>query len=59
MSVAFFEYPIMYKGYLEINLRWAVKNNKKEGKIFYYIQKLVTYVDYFWTYSPSELKPLS
>jgi hypothetical protein len=32
---------------LEINLRWAVKRIKKEGRIFYYIQKLATYVGYF------------
>ena len=31
-----------YIGYSEINVRWVVKKNKKEGKIFYYIQKLAT-----------------
>jgi len=31
-----------YVGYSEINVRWAVKKNKKEGKIFYYMQKLAT-----------------
>jgi len=32
----------MYVGYLEINVQWVVKKNKKEGKIFCYIQKLAT-----------------
>jgi len=31
-----------YVGYSEINIRWAVKKNVKEGKIFYYIQNLAT-----------------
>jgi len=31
-----------YVCYSEINIRWAVKKNKKEGKIFYYMQKLAT-----------------
>jgi hypothetical protein len=25
----------LYEGYSEINLQWAVKKHKKEGKIFY------------------------
>ncbi|GFG37382.1 hypothetical protein Cfor_11189 [Coptotermes formosanus] len=36
---------LKYEGYSEINLQWAVKKNKKEGKIFYFIQKLATYHD--------------
>jgi hypothetical protein len=40
---------LKYEGYSEINLQWAVKKNKKEGKIFYFIQKLATYVGYFST----------
>jgi hypothetical protein len=44
-----FVLPLLYESYSEINLQWAVKKNKKEGKIFYYIQKLATYVGYFST----------
>jgi hypothetical protein len=40
---------LKYEGYPEINLWWAVKKNKKEGKIHYYMQKLATYVGYFST----------